>query len=164
MMMAQEERELVLRLSKTELFDPHVLLPHAELNEIVYRSVDTFVQKYKGETLTLTIFTDVINPVIQNNFREVYRAHYEDELRRSARYLKRRFVRFFVLLGISLTSYAAGEWLAVRIPGYNVFLNVVANIGTFCLWEVGYTHFATKDTVDEQRRILRAMNARIEFH
>ncbi len=34
------ENELIIHLSKTELFDRVILLPHAELNAAVYQSVD----------------------------------------------------------------------------------------------------------------------------
>ncbi len=42
---AQEETELTLHLSKKELFDRHVLLPHAEVNECVYSAVNQFVER-----------------------------------------------------------------------------------------------------------------------
>ena len=42
---AMNESELVLKLKKDELFDQYVLLPHSELNSIVFDSVDSFVEK-----------------------------------------------------------------------------------------------------------------------
>ena len=50
------ETELVLKIKKDELFDPHVLLPHAELNAVVYNSVNTFVEKYNFEGITVVPF------------------------------------------------------------------------------------------------------------
>ena len=50
------ENELTLHLSKDELFDRRVLLPHAELNEAVYQAVDRFVKRYSGREMTLTIY------------------------------------------------------------------------------------------------------------
>ncbi len=161
---ALEETELVLRLKKEELFDQHVLLPHAELNEIVYSSVNNFVEKYLGTDLTLSIFSEPVNPVVQNTFREAYRAHYEDEDRKVTRYLKRRYLRGLVLLVFSLTAFIVSDRLGRSIPGYNVLLNVIANVGAFCLWEIGYTHFANRDALDEKKRIRRALNAKIEFN
>ena len=161
---ALNETELVLKIKKEELFDPHVLLPHAELNAVVYNSVNIFVEKYKGDTMTLTIFSDPVNPLIQNTFREVYRAHYEDDKRKLERYLRRRVLRFVILFILSLSAYFLADHLGQMIPGYNVLLNVLVNAGSFCLWEVGYSQFATRDALDERRRVLRAMNAVIEFH
>ena len=163
-MTAQEEQELVLRLSKAELFNPHVLLPHAELNETVYQSVNTFVEKYRSNQMMLTIFTEPVNPVVQNAFRETFRAHYEDEVRKLNRYLMRRSIRFLFLFAISLCAFILAEVLTRRLTGYSILLNILANIGAFCLWEVGYTHFAARSMVDEKKRMLRAMNATIEFH
>ena len=163
MFTAMQEKELVLRLRKNELFDPYVLLPHAELNGNVYNSVDIFVEKYKGDEMTLLILSDPLNDSIQNTFREVYRAHYEDEYKKITRYLNRRISRMVVLLVVSLSAFILADRLNMRTEGYNVFLNVIANIGAFCLWEVGYTHFASRDAVEEKRRIRRARDARIDF-
>lgn len=160
---ARQELELVLKLKKEELFDPYVLLPHAELNEAVYRSVNTFVEKYKGDSMTVTILSDPLNEAVRDTFREVYRAHYEDEYKKTVHYLQRRMTRFLILLCVSISAFFIGDWLGTHIAGYNVFLNIIANVGAFCLWEVGYTHFATRDAVEEKKRIKRALNAKIEF-
>lgn len=157
---AKQEQELVLKIRKNELFDPYVLLPHAELNETVYRSVNTFLEKYKGEELTLTIMTDPLSDATRNTFREAYLAHYRDEYQKVGRFLRRRLSRSIALLIISLTAFVIGD----RLAGGGVFITMIVNMGAFCLWEIGYTHFAARDAIEERRRITRAINARIEFY
>ncbi len=164
MNVGMQEKELVLKLKKNELFDPYVLLPHAELNEAVYKSVNAFVEKYRGDSLTLTILSGPASEAVQNTFREVYRAHYTDEYNKVDRYLKRRICRSFVLLFLSLTAFILGDRLTHALAGYNVFLNVIVNVGAFCLWEVGYTQFVTRDAAEEKKRIERALDAEIVFY
>ena len=113
--------------------------------------------------MTVTILSDPLNEAVQDTFREVYRAHYEDEYKKTVHYLQRRMTRFLILLCVSISAFFIGDWLGTHIAGYNVFLNIIANVGAFCLWEVGYTHFATRDAVEEKKRIKRALNAKIEF-
>ena len=160
---AQQETELVLKLKKEELFDQHVLLPHAELNKVVYKSVDSFVGKYKGDRLSISICTSPLNPVIQNLFREVYRAHYQDDQQRIARYLKRHYSRAIILLILSISAFILCNYLSRINPGETILSYLIGNVSVFCLWEVGYTQFATRDVVQEKKRIDRAFNATIEF-
>ena len=160
---ALRETELVLKLKKGELFDPHVLLPHAELNDIVYHSVDVFVGKYKGTGMTLSICSDPVSPMTQDVFREVYRAHYRDELSKVNRYLHRHYVRIVVLMLVAVLAFFASRFLTSINPSETVFSYVILNISGFCIWEVGYTQFATRNVLDERRRILRALNAEIAF-
>ena len=155
----EQEQELVLKIKKHELFDPHVLLPHAELNEVVYKSTNMFLEKYKGDKMKLTILTDPVSDATQNTFREAYLAHYRDEYNKVNRFLKRRLVRSIVLMIVSLTAFVIGA----HVNGYAVFLSVIVNMGAFCLWEVGYSQFAARDAIEEKRRIVRAMHAQIEF-
>ena len=161
---ALEESELVLRLRREELFDPHVLLPHAEMNAVVYASVDQFVNKYKGKDLTLSIFCEPLNEAVQNTFREVYRAHYEDEHQKINRYLKRRYHRVIALLIFSIGAFSLWSFLNGHGAVSDIILNIITNSGAFCLWEVGYTQFSRKDAMDERARIERARDAVIEFH
>lgn len=159
----RQETNLVLNLKKDELFDPHVLLPHAELNRIIYRSVNAFTEKYKGTEMTVTICSKPVNSMVQDVFREVYRAHYEDELRKLNRYLKRRFIRALALILVSVTAFLVSRSLTKRNPDETIFTYLAANISCFCLWEVGYTQFAARDVIQERKRVLRALNAKIEF-
>ena len=158
-----EETELVLKLQKDELFDPCVLLPHAEVNDSVYHYVDAFVQRYKGTELTLSIYSDSVNSMIQDIFREVYYAHYLDELQKVNLYLKRHYNRVFVLLMVSVLTFVISSQLTKLVPVETIVSYVIANVSCFCLWEVGYTQFDALDVLDEKKRIIRAMNAKIEF-
>ncbi len=158
-----QEKELVLKLKKEELFDPHVLLPHAELNSVVYDRVDSFVGKYKGTEMTLSIFTDPVSPQIQNVFREVYISHYTDELQKMNRYLRRFYVRVIVLIIISIIAILVGRALGRMSSEDTVLSYIVLNISGFCLWEIGYTQFSTRNGIEEKKRIIRALNARIDF-
>ena len=160
---SMHETELVLKLKKDDLFDPYIMLPHAELNKAVYSSVDSFVEKYEGDTLSISVCTDPVNHVVQNLFREVYCAHYEDELQKTARYLKRHYIRVIVLLVISVLCFLLCNHTVKFLPDETIFSYLIGNIGCFCLWEVGYTHFAARDAVHGKKRITRALNATIDF-
>ena len=160
---ALRETELVLKLKKEEMFDRYILLPHAELNSIVYTCVDGFVEKYRGDEMSLLICTDSVNPAVQNVFREVYRSHYEDELLKVNKYLKRHFIRAVLLIVISLFAFLMSSQMSKTTPEGTVISYIIGNVSCFCLWEVGYTHFSTRDAIDERKRILRALNAKIEF-
>ena len=160
---ALQETELVLKLKKEELFDQHVMLPHAELNKVVYESVNSFIGKYRGDGLSISIYTDSVSPVIQNLFREVYCAHYNDELQKITRFIRRHTTRGIILVIISILAFLISNQLAKGAPDETVLSYIIGNISVFCLWEVGYTQFATRDVVLEKRRITRALNATISF-
>ena len=155
---ALKETELVLKLKKEELFDPHVLLPHSELNSTVYERVNAFVEKYKGTEMTLLIYTDPVNVMIQDSFREVYTSHYKVN-----RYLKHYFNRSLALIVIGIIALVAGLSLTNRYSTETVLSYIILNLSAFCLWETGYTQFSARTVMREKRRILRALNARIEF-
>ena len=150
-----QETELVLKLKKSELFDPHVLLPHAELNSIVYQSVNTFVEKYKGNEMTLLIYTEPINTLIQDSFREVYVSHYREELMKVNRYLMRHFIRSLALILVGTLALFLGMTLTKHFSSETMLSYVILNISAFCLWEIGYTQFSTRNVVDEKKRIIR---------
>ncbi len=157
------EEELVLRVKKQDLFDSHVLLPHAEVNEIIYNSVDTFVEKYAGENLKLSIFTDPVSESVQHTFQESYRAHYAEEYQKITRYLRRRYIRVVILLAVSIGLFFLWDYLLRNTTATNVFLTIMTNMGAFCLWEVGYTYFARAEAVEERKQVARALNAKISF-
>ena len=160
---ALKETELVLKLKKEELFDPHVLLPHSELNSIVYERVNAFVEKYKGTEMTLLIYTDPVNVMIQDSFREVYVSHYREELLKVNRYLMRHLLRTLALVAVGIIALVTGMSLTRRYSDETVLSYIILNISGFCLWEIGYTQFSIRNVVDEKKRITRALNARIEF-
>ena len=158
-----QETELVLKLKKEELFDPHILLPHAELNSIVYESVNTFVEKYKGTDMSLVIYTEPVNALIQDSFKEVYAAHYQEELQKVNRYLRRHYIRCAGLILTAGIAVLLSRLLARYSPDETVLSYIILNISGFSLWEIGYTQFSIHSVVDEKKRITRAMNTRIEF-
>ena len=158
------QEEIVLRLNKGELFDPHVLMPHAELNGSIYRYVDEFVNRYRGETLTLSILTDTGSQAVYDTFCEVYRAHYDDEYQRITRYLKRRHKRLLILIAVSLCAFLLWGLMEESMSRHIVALTIMTNLGAFCFWETGYTQFDRMAARDKKKKILRARNAKIEFH
>ena len=160
---ALNESELVLKLKIEELFDPYILLPHAELNKNVYNSVDIFVEKYKCDAMTVQIFTEPLNPLIQDTFREVYASHYKEELLKTDRYLKRHHNRALTMLAVSLTALMLGTLVTHFFPAESIISYILLNISAFCLWEVGYTHFSARSVKDERKRIMRALYAKIDF-
>ena len=159
----QYEEELTLHLTKEELFDRHVLLPHAELNDIVYKAVDQFTDRYSGDHMTLTIFSDAVSESMQHTFREVYLSHYEDEYRKVTLYLYRRYNRVILLLISSLIAYYAVTFLNTQMGHTSYLLNVISNIGVFCIWEIGNTHFTRQEATEERKKIIRARDAEIIF-
>lgn len=159
----QQMTELVLRLKKEELFDPHILFPHSELNSIIYDSVDAFVSKYGGSDIKLLIYSETISPMMQDVFREVYQMHYMDELQKTVRLLRRHKIRILFLMLISVCTFLFSSYLNSILPSETVMSYVIANISCFCLWETGYITFDTRDDVAEKKRIIQAMNAKIEF-
>ena len=62
---ALEETQLTLNLKKEELFDSHIVLPHPEVNQVVYDAVDRFVERYSGESMAITIMSGDVNPSLQ---------------------------------------------------------------------------------------------------
>ena len=157
------EEELTLHFSKKELFDRHVLLPHAELNPLVYDAVNQFTQRYRGERLTVTILGDSISEPLQQTIREVFYTHYEEEYRKASMYLYRRYSRIVLLLIISLFAYYVGGFLNTRLDRDTFFFTALTNLGIFCLWQIGTTHFERKAVSAERKRILRARDAEIRF-
>ena len=157
------ETELVLKLNKEELFNPYIFMPHAELNSIVYNSVDTFVEKYKGDDMKLFIYAKSINPMTQDVFREVYREHYEDEYKKVNRLVNRYRYKAIILVIIAVVAFIISRRIAKMTGGETIFSYILSNVSCFCIWEIGYTQFTTRDLADERKRILRAMNAKIVF-
>ena len=157
------KEELALHFSKDELFDRHVLLPHAELNHAVYEAVRQFTERYGGERMTLTIICDSIGESLQHTFREVYGLHYEDEYRKVTTYLHRRYCRVIFLVIISIIAYDVGSYWTSQLEQSNFILDVITNIGIFCIWEIGYTHFERQEAIEERKRIIRARGAEIYF-
>ncbi len=158
------EQELVLRLKKDELFDSHILLPHSEVNSVIYDRVNQFVEKYSGKTMTLTIMSDMVTEPVQRIFEEAYRMHYEDEYQKVAHYLKRRYVRAAMLLAVSVIAFWCNGFFEGFSQRPQYLVNILSQVSVFCLWEIGYTHFTRSDAAAERDRIVRARDAVIQFH
>ncbi len=159
----QYEDELTLHFSKDELFDRHVILPHAEVNPLVYDAVNRFTERYGGDHMTLNIYCDAISETSQQFFREAFVSHYEDEYRRVTLYLYRWYLRVLLLAIISVVAYYLGGYLAERIEKMNFLMNAITNIGIYCLWEICNTDFKRRDTSVERKKIMRARDAEICF-
>ena len=159
----RKEEELVLKLDKSEILDSHIILPHAELNELVYEAVNRFIERYGGSSLKITFVSGIVSEDVQDVIRESYRAHYLDEHEKITRYLNRRYLRVVSLTVISLIAFTCGSYLSHHF-GNSEFLTIAATqLSIFCLWEIGYTHFDRSDASVQKRHILRALNAEIQF-
>ena len=159
----RDEEELTLRFSKEELFDRHVMLPHAEVNPMVYETVDRFTARYGGDHLKLTIYSDSISEISQQFFQEAFVSHYEDEYRQVTKTLFQVHARVILLALISIFAYYVGMFLSVRIAETNFVIIAVTNIGIYCLWEMCSTGFKRHDASNERKRVTRARDAEIIF-
>lgn len=160
---ALEETQLTLNLKKEELFDSHIVLPHPEVNQVVYDAVDRFVERYSGESMAITIMSGDVNPSLQGVFREAYYSHYDDEYQKANRYLHRRYVRVVGLLLISAVTFFAGGYISGHLDGWSFIASLASQVSIFCLWEVGYTHFDRSAASEREKLILRARDAEITF-
>lgn len=159
----QIEEELTLQLTPEDLFDQYVLLPHAELNDAVYTAINQFVTRYDGSELKVSILGCSVIESTQEFFREVYRAHYDDEYEKVARYLRRRYMRIIALLIVSIVAFYAGIFLFNHVDSASFLQEIVSEIAIFCLWEIGYTHFDRAEAIEEMKRIVRSRDAVILF-
>ena len=160
---ARTEEELVLKLEKSEILDSHTILPHAELNGLVYESVNRFIEQYKGDSLNISIVSSSISKDVQDVIRESYRAHYQDEFEKITRYLNRRYIRVVSLIIISLIAFSCGSYLSDHFSNIQFLAGAATQLSIFCLWEIGYTHFDRSDASVQKKHILRALNANIQF-
>ena len=158
------EEELTLHFEKDELFDHHVILPHSEVNPLVYKSVDRFVDRYGGERLTLNIYSGAISKSAEQFFRESFVSHYEDEFRRCTTNLYQCYLRAFILVLVSVLSYYAGLRLKTRMASLPFLSTAIANISLFCIWEIYHTYFKQKDFQGDRKKVQRAKDAEICFH
>ena len=159
----QNEEELTLHFAKDELFDRHVILPHVEVNPLVYDTVNRFIERYGGKNLTLTIYSEAISDISQRFFREAFVSHYEDEFRQETVYLYRWYARVFLLALISVGAYYTAGFLSSTLNGMDFVPIAITNIGIYCLWEVFSTDMKRRDTSKQRKRIMRARDAEIRF-
>lgn len=157
------DNELVLGMLKSELFDRHILLPHAEVSDTVYAAVDRFLVKYRCTRLKLSIHTDSSVESVQDIFREAYCAHYDDECQRLTRYLRTCFKRTIVLVLISVGAYSVYLSLRRSLYDHPFILLAISNLSAFCLWEIGNTNIAARNGRNELKRARCARDAEISF-
>ncbi len=153
---------LDLKYEKSELFDPHILAPHSELNNGIYETVDKLIDKMGASSLSLCFHTEKLGEIVQEKVRESYFEHYSDELRGLSRSLTRIYIRAVLLLVISLTLLFFSltfSWLQDR----GLILLVVTNIGVYFLWELGNTWFRWLDLTRRQSNMRTARSAKITF-
>ena len=160
---ARTEEELVLKLDKSEVLDPHTILPHAELNELVYTAVNRFIERYSGNTLKITIVSGTFSPDMQDVIRESYHAHYLDEYVKINKYLNARYIRVVSLIIISLIAFTCGSYISNHFRNVEFIAGAATQLSIFCLWEIGYTHFDRSNASVQKKHILRALNANIQF-
>lgn len=158
------EEELTLHFEKDDLFDQHVVLPHMEVNPLVYQTVDRFVDRYGGESLTLNIYSGAISESAKQFFKESFVSHYEDEFRRHTTSLQRSYLRAFVLIFVSVVSYYLGVQFDAIMEGLPFLTTAIANISLFCIWEIYNTYFRRKDILVERKKTQRARDAEIRFY
>ena len=77
--------------------------------------------------------------------------------------LYRRYNRVILLLISSLIAYYAVTFLNTQVGQASYLLNVISNIGVFCIWEIGNTHFTRQEASVERKKIIRARDAEIIF-
>ncbi|MCR4557424.1 MAG: hypothetical protein K5779_06345 [Saccharofermentans sp.] len=159
----QEESQLTLNIKVEELFDPYTVLPHPEVNPVVYKAVDRFVQRYPGEKMKITIMTSNVNPSLQEVFREAYYDHYDDELHKVKDFLHKRYSRVIILLVFSIAAFILGSFIPSHIASLAFIAGLITEFAIFCLWEIGYTHFDRSEASYKKKLILRARDAEIEF-
>ena len=158
-----EETQLTLNIRAEDLFDPYTVLPHPEVNPVVYKAVDRFVQRYPGNVMKITIMSDSVNPSLQEVFREAYYDHYDDELHKTTDYLHKRYSRVVTLLVISIAAFILGSFLSSHLTRLAFIAGFITEFSIFCLWEIGYTHFDRSEASQRKKKILRARDAEIEF-
>ncbi len=155
--------ELNLKIPKEELFDPYVLTPHNELNDVIYREVDRLLDSDMVFKLHLCIFTDVLNDVIKEKVIEIYREHYQDRQKKLKREMWRVYIRAISLIIISLTLLYCSIYFSANDPNRSIIFVVMSNVGAYLLWQVGDTWFDWVSKEKEIARVQAAMKAPLTF-
>lgn len=159
----QTEEDLTLHFDKEERFDPHIVLPHMEVNPLVYDTIDRFVERYGGERLTVTIFSGDISESSKQIFRESYVSHYDEEFRRATMDLHRCYIRVLILILVGVLTYYVGIKLEATVKSLPFLITAIANISLFSIWEICNTDLTRRDTMKARKKIQRARDAEIRF-
>ena len=153
--------ELVLKVPKSEMFDPIVVAPHNELNQDLYNAVRRYVDKYMDDELSITIYTDTSAP-IEEKFREIFKEHYEDEFKAVKRRLRRNYLRIVLLTALSVTILTMWMFMERKFAN-NVALVMLGNFGAYYVWEIGNTNFDMIQNRGDYQKLRQIMSAKIEF-
>ncbi len=154
-----DHQELNLKIDRDELMDPYILTPHNELNEAIYSSVKTFVEKGKPKTMSLCIHTQKFGEIMQEKVREIYREHYNDVLRQIGQEMNRVYFSAVVLMVLALFLMT----LQLRLNDEALMTVVAGSLGAYFLWKMGDIVFQWMEIREKQKRITTALNAEIAF-
>lgn len=161
-----EENELTLKYRREDLFDPHTVLPHPEVNQSIYEAVDRFVQRYRGNSLKVTFMLTAgssLNPSLEKVFREAYYSHYDDEYQKIQLHMRSLYLRAAVMLLISAALFFSGNVLSGRWTDLQLIGVLLSQLSVFCFWAAGDLLLENNTAVSRRKMILRARGAEIEF-
>ena len=156
----KDNTELVLKVSRDELFDPMILLPHNEINTRISDTVSRFTQNRKMQKpLNLTIITpEPVGEAIQEKFIEAFVEHYEDERIVAIRYVHLQILRLIIWGLISIVGFAVWSKLTGEL-----IQRILSNVWAFTFWQIGYTFIDGIQNVRTYRRMVKIRDAHIEF-
>lgn len=156
---------LDLRMDDTgKWFDPLVIGPHLELSTNVSNSVDRFLANQRKPLPLLIVLHGLgsVSEPMQETMRDIFREHYDDEVRRVSHYLERRYLRLIILLCVSIVALEV--WIKMNGPRHvNTVETVLSNLAAFSLWQVGSTFIERTEAYEELLRMTIAKIADIRF-
>ena len=137
---------------------------HLELNPEISSLVDRFLVTQKTVAPMRIVIHGVgdLSEPMRETMRDIFREHYEDEMRRVGRYLEARYIRMIALLCVSVI----GLELWVGMDPENTFSSmrmVLSNFAAFSMWQVGSTYLERSEGQQEMLQITTAKNAEIIF-
>lgn len=157
--------ELDLKLEdRGRWFNSLIIGPHLELNPEISSLVDRFLVTQKTVAPMRIVIHGVgdLSEPMRETMRDIFREHYEDEMRRVGRYLEARYIRMIALLCVSVI----GLELWVGMDPENTFSSmrmVLSNFAAFSMWQVGSTYLERSEGQQEMLQITTAKNAEIIF-
>lgn len=150
--------------SQEDLFNPIFMSPHIEPDQNIISAIDTFVR-------TLTVFAPLticfhspkaISPVIQDTLIETLRLHYQDEMRRVEHFMESRFIRYIILIILSITVLRVMTLLPNK-ANQTIMWVVFSNFAAFSLWQIGSTFFERAQAFEELTQLAIIRQSKIVF-
>lgn len=150
--------------SQEDLFNPIFMSPHIEPDQNIISAIDTFVR-------TLTVFAPLticfhspkaISPVIQDTLIETLRLHYQDEMRRVEHFMESRFIRYIILIILSITVLRVMTLLPNK-ANQTIMWMVFSNFAAFSLWQIGSTFFERAQAFEELTQLAIIRQSKIVF-